>query len=163
MSMFKTKSVISNAVEATLQLLRQRKRGDVVTWAELETTADFDRDSKHWTAYDRRFRRDFLKETGIKLFAVSGTGLKLMTASEQLLDESRQRRANRQLWRGNKELESLPGRELSDHQQVVKSRRLDLGRTARRAALYVVRQTALLARTTTSDVPRRKQATDRPV
>lgn len=157
--MFTAKDVITNAVNDTMKLLRTRKRGDTATWAELERAAGFTRESPHWTAYDRRFRRDFLNESGIKLFAVNGVGLKLMTHEEQLFDKSRQQRANRQLWRGNKELTALPSRELSDHQRQIKSRRLDVGHNARRVALYTAVLAGKLSRPTSNGIPKRRPVT----
>lgn len=156
--MFEAKDVIGEAVERAVSRIGRRKRGDTVTWEDVEDAAGFDRDSPHWTQFLKRVRRDILKGPGgIKLAAVPGVGLKLMTVSEQVNDLSRQRRARRQLNRGIGELKAVPDRELSDHERQAKHRKIDLARTARRGADYALRVGRQLMKPSSSGVPRVRQ------
>ncbi len=153
--MFDAKDAIGQAVERGGRLVAQHNRGDVITWDEVETAAGFPRYSEHWTQFLKRLRRDVLNSArGIKLAAVPGVGVKLMTIEEQVTDISRQRRARRQLNRGGKELAALPDRQLTAHQRQMKHRKIDLMKEARRRADYALRVAHQLAKPSGIGVPR---------
>jgi len=150
---FQESDVIGDAVERAVRLLRGYERGDVVPWHAVERAAGFDRESGHWTQFIKRVRRDLLENPGVKLRAVNGVGLKLLTHEEQVLDLSRQRRACRQLTRGITELISLPDAELSDHQRQAKARKLDSARQGRRKVLAAIRVGHDVARPSATGIP----------
>jgi hypothetical protein len=157
MSEFKAKDVISEAVKRTLALLATCKRGDVVPWERIEAVSGFRRGSQHWPAFNRRMRRDFLRQTGILLFHFPpNDGLKVCTTDEQLnaAPQSRQKRALRQFTRSAVEVAATPDKELTDHQRVGKSVKLEQLRRGRKDVLRTVRLGAQLAKPTTANVPR---------
>lgn len=145
---FKAKDIISEAVERALELFRGYARGHVVPWLLIEETTGLSRESSHWTAFNKRFRRDFLNETGVLVWPVAGEGLKLVTEQEQLgrCQDARRRRSLRQLTRAVTELRALPDDSLSEHERSVKQAKLDQSRTARRAVLYATRAGDILTR-----------------
>ena len=155
--MFASKDVISDAVARVVSLLSPHKRGDVVSWEQIETAAGFERESTHWSAFNRRMRKCFRQNTGIVLWPVNGIGLKLLTTDEQLnmRSISRQRRAIRQLTRDVIELKALPDSELSDHQRNAKRRKIDQTKNARRAVIYSDRLAHQLMRPIDTGMPRR--------
>jgi hypothetical protein len=154
--MFEEKDIIGDAVRRAVKLFQQRKRGDVVAWAEINETAGFDKTSPHWSQFDKRFRRDFRRDTGIVLWPVNGVGLQLLTVKDQLHMRSiaRARRATRQMTRDLIELRAIPDRELSDHDRQVKYRKIDQSRQARRGVLYSARLGHVLARPNKTGMPR---------
>jgi len=154
---FDAKDIISDAVARVVRLLSPRLRGDVVSWGEIETAAGFERESTHWTSFNRRMRRIFRQNTGIVLWPVVSVGLKLLTTDEQLnmRSISRQRRAIRQLTRDVVELKALPDAELSDHQRNAKRRKIDQTKNARRAVIYSDRLAHQLMRPIDTGMPRR--------
>lgn len=154
--MFEPKDVISDAVASAVKIITPRKRGEIIAWEQIETAAGFGRESPHWGAFNKRMRRQVRQDTGIVLWPVNGIGLKLLSTEEQLHMRSiaRQRRAIRQMTRDLVELKALPDKELSDHQRTVKYRKIDQGRTARRAVLYSDKLAHMLSKPSTRDVPR---------
>lgn len=161
--MFDAKDIIGDAVKRTVALFSQHKRGDVIPWQTIESISGFSRESPHWTQFNKRFRRDFRKETCIVVWPINGVGLKLLTHLEQLTVplQKRQARALKQVRRGMKELAALPDAELTDHQRSVKHRKLDQAKTASRAVLYSARLGHQLAKPTDTGVPRIKRDTVR--
>lgn len=152
---FEAKDEIGAAVERAYKLVRSRERGDVIAWSTLEAAAGFDQYTQHWTQFMKRLRRESLSDNrGIKLAAVNGVGLKLMTVAEQVHDVSRQRRARRQLNRAVKELNALPNAVLTDHQRQAKQRKIDLAKAARRGADYALRVGHKLAKPSDNGIPR---------
>jgi hypothetical protein len=153
--MFEAKDIIGDAVRRAVKLFAARKRGDVVAWAEIEATAGFGKDSPHWVAFNKRFRRDFLNASGIAVWPVSGTGLQLCTHEFQLkhLPLARQRRACRQFTKSLNAVLSLPDKELTDHQRVMKSHKIEQLRAARRKVLHSVRLGHLFLRPSNTGIP----------
>lgn len=158
--MFDAKQAITNAVQSALTLFGQHVRGDVVTWAAIDQTTGIDRGSSHWTAFNKRFRRDFLNSTGIALWPVAGVGLQLCTLSFQLkeLPLLRQRRAVRQYTKSLNAVRSIPDAELSTHQRMVKSHKIDQLRAARRKVLASLRASNVLAKASSHGLPRTRSA-----
>lgn len=144
---FVQSDTITEAVNKALALFDGLPRGSVVPWEQIEQATGILRESQHWTAFNRRFRRDFREATGIVLWWFKGcNGLKLTTTQEQLnvVPLKRQQRALRQVARGAKELAALPDADLSDHQRAAKYVRLNQIKNSRRAVLYSVRLTHAL-------------------
>lgn len=154
--MFDAKDVIGEAVARAVKLFAAHKRGDIVPWSQVEAVAGFTRESPQWTQFNKRFRRDFRRASGVVVWPVNGVGLKLLTHAEQLVVplQKRQARALRQVTRGMKELGSLPDAELTEHQRAAKHRKLDQAKAARRAVLYSQRIGHKLARPSSPDLPR---------
>lgn len=162
--MFEAKDIIGDAVARAVKLFAAHKRGDVIPWATIESAAGFDKESPHWTAFNQRFRRDFERNHGIAVWPVTGVGLKLCTHEFQLLELPllRQKRACRQFTRSMRAVTALPDKELTTHQRVLKSQKLEQLRSGRRKVLHSVKLGHQLAKPTTSDMPRpkRQQATN---
>lgn len=139
---------IAPAVGRALKLLKGRQRGDVVLWEALEAVAGFGRADGPWTHFNRVLRRRFLKDTGILVWPVAGEGLQLVSCEDQLhrCQFARQRRARRQLTRAIVELKALPNSELSAHDRIVKHRKLEQARTARKAIKYSLQVVTVLNR-----------------
>ena len=145
--MLKPKSAaVTKAVEAGLRLFGGHKRGDLVPWPLIERAAGFGRDTQHWTAFMRRVRRDFLRQTGVCLWASPGDGLRLLTVAEQLgwRSAKRQRRAARQMARDAAELAALPAAELTARQAEERARRQEITRAGLRAVRRAARMGAML-------------------
>jgi hypothetical protein len=154
--MFDPKDEITNAVTVITQTVVSRNRGAVVAWPEIEKKAGFKRGEKHWSAFVRRLKRDLRDKHGLTLCAVKGVGYKVETVDEQLNDRSirRHRRARRQVVADVKDLAALPDTLLSDHQRTAKHRKIDQGKTARRAVDYSLRLGHQLAKPSSSGLPR---------
>jgi hypothetical protein len=82
--MFEEKNEIGDAVTRAMEFFKTRKRLDVVPWRAIEELAGFDRLHPHWVQFNKRFRRDFLRETGILVWPVNGVGLELVSHKDQL-------------------------------------------------------------------------------
>jgi len=145
---YEAKDVITDGIYATLEILKQLKRGDILTWQEMEAATGFLQYGTHWTAYLKRLRRDFLNESGIVLWPVKGVGVRLLTIEEQIHMRSiaRQRRAARQLSRDVKELRAIPDTELTDHQREARRRKIDRSKISKQSVLYSLRIGHQLAR-----------------
>lgn len=154
--MFTAKDIIGNAVDAAVAAFLTLPRGVVIPWGEIEAVAGFDRESPHWRQFDKRWRRRFLRTTGVHLGPVNGVGLKLLTTQEQLHDRSvmRHRKAYRQLHREAVELAALPDAELTTHQRDVKHRKIDRVQEVQRVVSASNNLAHLLARPSSSGMPR---------
>jgi hypothetical protein len=156
--MFDTNDFITKAVQAVTSLILSRERGAVLAWPDVEGSAGFTRRSSHWSAFVRRLKRDLRDNSGLTLHALPGVGYKIETVDEQLNARAirRHRRARRQLDADVKELAALPDTLLSDHQRGVKHRKIDQGKTARRAVDYSLRLGHKLAKPSQTGLPRTK-------
>lgn len=152
------KPEIAAGVSAVLALFRRRGRGQTVTYAEIEKAGDIDRESKSWGALVKRIKREVRREKGQTLVAVPNVGYRIETVTEQLHDRSirLQRQATRRITRDITETDALPDAELSDHQRVVKHRKVDQAKTARRSVLYSLRLGHSLSKPTSNGMPRVK-------
>jgi hypothetical protein len=145
----KAKDVVSDAVARVIRLAAGYARGQVIPWILIEQVAGFDRESTHWPAVDRRWRRELRKTRGITTEAVPGVGLKLHTVNDQVnrRSEKRRARASRQLSRDAEELRATPDRELTQSLKDQKYRRLHNSRDARRKVMMAERIERTLSRT----------------
>jgi hypothetical protein len=153
----KQKEVITKGVNAVVRLIVERGRGHVVTWEEVESLSGFARYSQHWSALMLRLKRDLRKLYGMTVTAVTTIGLRIDTPAEQLHERSvrRLRKARRQVDMDVKELESLPGELLSDHQRVVKVRKIDVSKRTRREVTRTLRDAHEMKKPTSSGMPQR--------
>lgn len=106
-------------IEATLILLEARRRGDIVTYLELEQTIKTTRhdDNAVWYIVLARAKDKFLKRTGIAIRCVKNVGYKLLTAEDQLNDMSHERSAARKIRKGGTEKSLIHSTELSEAEQ----------------------------------------------
>ena len=134
------------------------KRGDILHYETVAKIAGIVRSSSNWTQFIQRLRRRLQLSRGVTLTAVPNVGYRLDPVTDQLHARSirRQRKAVRQMDRDVKELDALPDRELSEHQRVVKHRKIDQGKTGRRAVLYSLRLGHKLGKPNGSGIPRVK-------
>lgn len=161
MDRFEEKQAIKGAVAAALELLRKHKRGDVVPWAAIEGAAGFERYTRHWAAFLKRTRRDFMGETGICLWPVTDVGMELLTTQDQLITRSakRRRKALRQMRRDVKELAAIPDADLTSRQKVLRANQVAAGREGARQVNRQLRLTQILAKPSSSGQPRPVMAT----
>ena len=133
--------VLAEAVARAGDLFGHYVRGAVVPWDAVETAAGFTRGHPHWSQFSKRFKRDFLKATGIAVWPVAGVGWKLLTITEQTdwLPRQRLRRARRQARRGRTEVAALPVIGLTARQAQRRAIQLDLMAHAERQALRSLR------------------------
>lgn len=152
---FERKAAVTAGVEAAVRLLASLTRGDVLTWAEIERGTGFHRGHTHWGAFVRRLKAASLA-AGVCLWATPNVGFRLLTNDEALnwRQRQRQKRAARQLIRDVKELRAVPDKELSTHQRVAKSARIDLSRDALRRVRGAAAKAAILSKPSGSDMPR---------
>lgn len=149
--------IVTGAVGRALEVMKEYQRGDVVPWEKIEEAAGFERYTLHWAAFSRRFRRDYMNETGICLWPVGNNGgLELLTKDKQLTWRAAKRRlkAVRQFTKDRRELQSIPDAELNDRQRTIKARQLESCTKGRREALRQLRVTQALAKPSTSGIPR---------
>jgi hypothetical protein len=155
--MFDAKDIIGDATKRAVKLFLAHKAGDVIPWIEIEKTAGFDRESPHWVQFSKRFRRDFMRASGIEVWPVNGVGLKLQTAEEQVKNDKRIHRALRQTTRSIKALRALVGRkDATAQQREMAHRKIDQQKTTRRGVLYSCRLGSQLAKPTSAGLPRVK-------
>lgn len=107
---------------AVLKEAEALSRGDLLAHEAVERTAGVARYTEHWSSVVKKVRAGLLETRGIALLAVVGSGYRLCTPAEQVVECSRrrQRRALRQVRRGIQEVGATPNAELSDHMQRVK-------------------------------------------
>jgi hypothetical protein len=140
-----------------MEVMKEYNRGDIVPWERIEQAAGFERYTLHWSAFSRRFRRDYMRQTGICLWPVGQNGgLELLTKDKQLTWRAAKRRlkAVRQFSKDRRELQSMPDADLTDRQRVIKARQLEACSKGRREALRQVRVTQALCKPTSSGQPR---------
>lgn len=151
---FKQLDIITDAVTRTLSILNPLSHGAVVSWSTIENAAGFERYTRHWTQFLKRVRAAFLESRGIKLVAVNGVGLRLMTEEQQIMDQSRSRKALRQFTRGKKEIAAVPDDKLSDHLRTAKNVKIESMRKGRKAVLAAVRTGSKLMKPSDTGLPR---------
>lgn len=150
------KPEIAAGVSAVLAVFRKRQRGATVTYAEVEKAGGILRASSSWQTLVKRIKREVRREKGQTLVAVPNVGYRIETVTEQLHDRSirLQQQATRRMSRDLVETEALPDTELTDHQRLIKSRKITQSKTARRAVLYSLRLGHLLTKPSGNGIPR---------
>ena len=145
--------VIAAAIDAIWQATAEYKRGDTITHELIETEGGLVRYGKHWSPVINKLKRKFQAERGITLWSVPGVGYKLCTAREQINDcvQDRSLRAVRQLNRAAGHLEAAPTEELSTHEQIVRSQRLESQRQTMKDLRRQRRIGSILAKPTGED------------
>lgn len=104
---FEPKAEISKATEALLVRLREMKRGEVITYAEIEKLTGIPQDRVSYRTTTENARRELLAEKGIALEAIATVGYRLMTVQTQAIEApirrerkviSQRRKAKRELF-----------------------------------------------------------------
>ena len=104
---FEPKPEISKATEALLVRLREMKRGEVITYAEIEKLTGIPQDRVSYRTTTENARRELLDEKGIALEAIATVGYRLMTVATQSVEApirrerkviSQRRKAKRELF-----------------------------------------------------------------
>jgi hypothetical protein len=116
------KRFLDHMAQAVLKEAEGLARGDLLAHETIEAAAGVGRYTEHWTSVVKKVRAGLLETRGIALLAVVGSGYRLCTPAEQVVECSRrrQRRALRQVRRGIQEVGATPNAELSEHLQRVK-------------------------------------------
>jgi len=115
-------------------------RGTLVPWRKIEAVIGFSRKHGGWHLINR-FRKKMRTILGVVTLAENNTGLRFLTHEETLTEVPalRQQRAYRQVNRCLRELKTVDGTALSDHQRLVlfsqrhnlKVQRLQISRSRR--------------------------------
>ena len=131
---FELNTIIDDKAALILAAADPLCRGDVIPFEAIERIADMVRDGEKWSTLVRALKRRMLRSRRIALWPVPNVGYRLCTVDEQLnmLAESRQRRAGRQLSRTLVEVGALPHGELTLHEKRIKSVRMEQVRHARK-------------------------------
>jgi hypothetical protein len=124
------------------------RRGTLVSWWKIESVAGVRRKHGGWHIINR-FRKKLRQVLGVVTLAEPNTGLRFLTHEETATEipALRQRRAYRQVNRCLRELTTVDGTVLSDHQRLVLSsqkhnltaQRLQIGRSRRELAAWIVK------------------------
>jgi len=104
-------------LEALNQLFAGKERGDLVTHAEIEQVTKLKQNVSPWNTVLGKFRRGYLRHTGIALRSEKNVGYRLMTTQEQSEDDYHRRRARRALQRDFSEKVFMKDEELTVEQQ----------------------------------------------
>ena len=156
--MFDENEHTTSSVAVMVDAVAKLERGDIIHYAAVAKLTGIVRESPNWTAFIRRLRRDLRLTRGVTLTFVTNVGYRIDPVKDQLHTRSihRQRKALRQMDRDIKELDALPNRELTDHERAVKHRKIDQGKTGKRAVLYSLRLGHKLSKPSGSAIPRVK-------
>ena len=154
--MFDENEHTTNGIRLMLAAVARMNRGDVILYTTVAKLTGINRQSPNWTQFIRRLRRELRQTRGVTLTFVTNVGYRLDPVKDQLHTRSihRQRKALRQMDRDVKELDCLPNQELSDHERAVKCRKIDQGKTGKRAVLYSLRLGHKLSKPSGNGIPR---------
>lgn len=147
--MIDSKQEIREASDLLWEAFGDTERGSIVAWSSIETKMGRSRyDMGGWTIINK-LRRRLIKEREVVTIAKEGIGLWFLTHQEaaQHVPQRRQKRAYRQVNRGLKEMATVDGARLSDHQRKVltmqrsnmRNQRLEIGRSRRELAKGIKR------------------------
>lgn len=111
------------AMNRLLAACTSLQRGETIPYSLMEKELDVKRGSGNWSSLCQKFHREFLKIRGIRLWAETNIGYRLLTQAEQAIEnpQKRSRRAERQLTRGLKETELGGFDELSPQLQAARA------------------------------------------
>ena len=150
------KDQIKEAVSSLLTLFASHQRGAIVTFEAMEQAIGQRRYEGQWAYIVRKFRRKFLKETGIALRPSIRVGYEILTPKDQLdwCPKNRQKRSRRQLSNCIKEVSGVSDESLTEHQRRTKALLLANVRHERRVISRCLRE----QKRPTETLPQRKVA-----
>jgi hypothetical protein len=110
---------IAERVETLKAITSDYQRGHVLLWEVAEDAIGFDRESKELRYAILKWRRFCHRELRIETWAIPGTGIKLLTESEQvaMLPQMRARKAYRQHGLILRSLRNTQIANLSEHER----------------------------------------------
>lgn len=136
---FKSKTEITQAVDALIRLFSAKQRGDLVYYADIESAA-VERFTPSYNTIMTKFRKRLLKERQIACRCENGVGVRLLHINEQVqhcaLD--RQKRIRNQASKGIAEVYAAPDESLSDSMRLLKTKQVQELRRVRTAAREMV-------------------------
>lgn len=144
---------ISERVEALKKLTAEYQRGNVLLWEVIEATLGLDRDDEKLRYAVHKWRKHCHKERHIETWAIPGTGIKLLTESEQvgMLPQRRARKAYRQHGLILRSIRNTNIQNLSEHERRMAAAIIENSRNARKA-------TNRVTNTTRGKIPNDRQA-----
>ncbi len=113
--MYEERDEIRLSLEALWNAGLGYDRGQVIPWSIIEQATGMTYQSNELKYIVGKFVKRLLKDREIAVRGERGTGIRLLTASEQVRCPGRRERAGRQLFRGAKEVVAVDGASLSDH------------------------------------------------
>jgi hypothetical protein len=130
--MFESKEEIKVAIDALWAVLLKFNRGEIVPWAIVEQHTG-PRDENRARYLIRKIRRRLEKEREIVTRCPMEGGIRFLTHQEALADNTRKRKARRQLSRDIKEKKCIDGAALSEHERRLLAFQLERSAKERRA------------------------------
>lgn len=101
-------------VRALMEKFGDRKRGDLIEYADIEKVADIQRGTARWNTVTQRFLREMREQKAIHLKCEMNTGYRLCTPDQQLrAGVDRGKRAHKQLAKGVRIIEVIPDKDLA--------------------------------------------------
>lgn len=157
--MFETNARIAQMVESLYGACVSLNRGDILTRETIAEIVQVEPNTAHWQYVVNRVRRRVERDRHISMMPVNEVGFQLLSIQEQIeLAQYRERRANRQLRRGERSLKALEGvKGMTVHQRRLRSVNLDGLRSARLKISEELRISAATGRATVA-LPRPKIA-----
>lgn len=102
-------------VRTLIEKFGDRKRGDLIEYAEIEKAVDIQRGTGRWNTVTQRFVREMREQKSIHLKCEMNSGYRLCTPEQQLTVGVRYgRRAARAIKRGVRIMEVIPDNELPE-------------------------------------------------
>lgn len=144
---------IAARVEALKQATADYVRGNVLLWEVAETLLGMTRDDERLKYAILKWRRYCHKELRIETWAIPGSGVKLLTESEQvvMLPQKRAKRAYRQHGLILRSIKNTNIANLTEHERRMAAAIIEHSRNARK-------QTNRVTNTTRGKIPNDRQA-----
>lgn len=140
-------------LEKLKQITADYTRGNVLPWEVVEAALSLNREDEKLQYAVRKWRKFCHKELRIETWAIPGTGIKLLTESEQvsMLPQKRAKRAYRQHGLILRSIKNTNLSNLSDHEKRMAAAITEFSRNART-------QTNKVTNTTRGRIPNDRQA-----
>jgi hypothetical protein len=114
-TMFSEKDEIRIAAEQLWEVAQNYGRGEIIPWSVVESATAMKYGTTVFKTTVNKFKKRLLKDREIANRPERGTGIRLLTATEQIHCPGRRERAGRQLYRGAKEVKAVDASSLTDH------------------------------------------------
>jgi len=147
---FQKDEVVAEALERLWEETAGMVRGDLISWERIEEAMQLPRDHSKVKNLVGKLKRRFERQRGITLWAEPTVGYRLCTTQEQLIvcSEKRSRRAGRQIRMGVGHMTAINDKELTRHQKIIRTARVDSQKRALREVRAARKRDALILRPT---------------
>lgn len=141
-------------LDAVMAEIAPLKRGDTLTYDVIELASEIGRDSLEWVGLVEKVRKKLERDRGIAWINIPGVGYRLATVTETLtiVVPKRQRKAARQIRKGQRSLERTPTDGLNATQKAARATALDAVKRSARA-VHRERRIVTIAAKPTQTIP----------